>query len=179
VCFLPSSFLILNLKVPLPVISNPSLIPSTCPLSLLRRRSLNRWVFLGHASRCVAVDPDWIGVRVESDQWGRGLKHRLTLKGQMGVVPGGRTGETSEKDFDVTTNLVGGEERRKKVSLYGCSTGLVFGLIISHRNFVFLDSCAANGVRFPPETPRSQRDDHLRQGLGRVGKMEEYHDEGW
>ncbi len=103
----------------------------------------------------MAIDPDRIGVRVESDQWGRGLKHRLTLEGQMGVVSGGRTGEASKKDFDATTNLVGGEECRKKVSSYGCSTGLVFGLIISHRNFVSLDPCAANGVRFPPETPRS------------------------
>ncbi len=96
----------------------------------------------------------------------------------MGVVPGGWTGETSEKDFDATTNLVGGEERRKKVSSYGCSTGLVFGLIISHRNFVSLDSCAANGARFPRETPRSQLDDRIRQGLGRVGEMEEDHNEG-
>ncbi len=96
----------------------------------------------------------------------------------MEVVPGGRTGEASEKDFEVTTNLVGGEERRKKVSLYGCSTGLVFSLIISHRNFVSLDSCAANGARFPPEMPRSQFDDHRCQGLGRVGEREEYHDEG-
>jgi len=60
------------------------------------------------------------------------LKHRLTLEGQMGEVPGRWTGETSEKDFDATTNLVGGKERRKKVSSDGCSTGLVFGLIISH-----------------------------------------------
>ena len=132
---------------------------------------------VGHASRCVAIAPNRIGVRVESDRWGGGLNRRLTLEGQMGVVPGGRTGEASKKDFDATTNLVGGKERRKKVSLYAFgSTG--FGLIISHRNFVSLDSCAANGARFPPETPRSRLDDRLRQGLGRVGEMEEYHDEG-
>ena len=80
----------------------------------------------------MAINPDRIGVRVESDRWGRGLKRRLTLEGQMGGVPGRWTGETSEKDFDVATNLVGGEECRKKVSLDDCSTGLVFGLIISH-----------------------------------------------
>ncbi len=45
-CCLPPSSLILNLKVPLPTISNPSLIPSTCPLSLLIRRSSNRWALL-------------------------------------------------------------------------------------------------------------------------------------
>ena len=73
----------------------------------------------------------------------------------MGVVPGGQTREASEKDFDATTNLVGGKECRKTVSSYGCSTGLAFGLMISHRNFVSLDSCAADGARFPPETPRS------------------------
>ncbi len=94
------------------------------------------------------------------------------------MVPGGRTGEASEKDLNATTNLVGGEERQKKVSSYGCSTGLVFGLMIAHRNLVSLDSCAVNGARFPPETPRSRLDDRLRQGLGRVGEMEEDHDEG-
>ena len=92
--------------------------------------------------------------------------------------PGGRTGEASEKDFDATTNLVGSKERREKVSSYGCSTGLVFGLLISHGNFVSLDSCVASGVRFPPEMPRSRHDDRLRQCLGRVGEMEEDHDEG-
>ena len=97
------------------------------------------------------------------------MERRLTLKGQ---VPGGWTRKASEKAFDAT------EERRKKVSSYGCSTGLVSGLIISHRNFVSLDSCAVNGTRFPPETPRSQLDNRLCQGLGRVGEMEEYHDEG-
>jgi hypothetical protein len=95
----------------------------------------------------------------------------------MGVVPGGWTGKASEKHLNATTNLVGGEERQKKVSSYAFgSTG--YGLIISHRNFVSLDSCAANGPRYPPETPRSQLDDCLRQGLGRVGKMEEYRNEG-
>ena len=96
----------------------------------------------------------------------------------MRVGPGGWTGEVSEKNFDTTTNLIGGKARRKKVSLYGCSTCLVFGLMISHRNLVSLDSRAANGARFPPETPRSRFDDRLRQGLGRVGEMEEYRDEG-
>ncbi len=102
------------------------------------------------------------------------MERRLTLEGQ---VPGGRTGEASEKRFNATTNLVGGKERREKVSSYAfSSTG--FDLIISHRNFVSLDSCAANGLRFPLETPRSRLDDRLRQGLGRVGEMEEYRDEG-
>ena len=95
----------------------------------------------------------------------------------MGVVPDGWTVEMPEKDFDATTNLVGGEERRKKVSSDGCSTGLVFDLIISHRNFVSLDSCAANGARFPPETPRSRFGDRRCQGLGRVGEMEQDEDE--
>ena len=36
VCCLPSSSLMLNLKVPLPAISNPSLIPSTCPFLVAR-----------------------------------------------------------------------------------------------------------------------------------------------
>ena len=105
------------------------------------------------------------------------MERRLTLEGQMGVVSGGRTGEASEKHLNATTNLVGGKDRRKKVSLYAFgSTG--FGLIISHRNFVSLDSCAANGARFPPETPRSRLDDRPRQGLGRIGEVEEYRDEG-
>jgi len=82
-----------------------------------------------------------------------------------------------EKDFDATTNLVGGEERRKKVSSDGCATGLVFDLIISHRKFVSLDSRAANGARFPPETPRSRFGDRRCQGLGRVGEMEQGEDE--
>ncbi len=119
----------------------------------------------------MTIDPNRIGVRVESDRWGRGLKRPLTLEGQMGVVPGGQIGEASEKDFDATTNLVGGKEHQKKVSLYGCSTGFAFGLMISHRNFASLDSRAGNGARFPLETPRSRFDDCRCQGLGRVGKM--------
>ena len=78
----------------------------------------------------------------------------------MGVVPDGWTVETPEKNLDVTTNLVGGEERRKKVSSDGCSTGLIIDLIISHRNFISLDARAVNGARFPPETPRSRFSDH-------------------
>ncbi len=97
----------------------------------------------------------------------------------MGVGPGGQTGEASEKIFDTTTNLVGGKERRKKVSSYGCSTCLVFGLMISHRNLVSFDSCAVNGVRFPPETPMSRFDDCRCQGLGRVGKVKQDGDEDW
>jgi len=127
----------------------------------------------------VTIDPDRIGVRVESDRWGHGLEHHLTLEGQMGGVPGRWTGETPEKDFDATTNLVGGEERRKKVSSDGCSTGLVFGLIISHRNFVSLNPCAASGARSSPETPRSRFDDHRCQDLGRVGEMKQDEDEDW
>jgi hypothetical protein len=57
--------------------------------------------------------------------------------------------------------------------------GLVFGVIISHRNFVSLDSCAANGARFPLETPRSRFDDCRCQGLGRVGEMKQDEDEDW
>ncbi len=127
----------------------------------------------------MAIDPDRIRVRVESDRWGRGLKRHLTLEGHMGGVPGRWTGEMSEKDFYATTNLVGGEEHRKKVSSDGCSTGLVFGLIISHRNFASLDSCAAIGARFPPETPRSRFDDRRCQGLSRVGEMKQDEDEDW
>jgi hypothetical protein len=97
----------------------------------------------------------------------------------MGGVPGRWTGEMSEKDFDVTTNLVGGKECRKKVSSDGCSTGLVVGLIIFHRNFVSLDSCAANGARFPPETPRSRFDDCRCQGLGGVGEIKQDEGEDW
>jgi hypothetical protein len=105
------------------------------------------------------------------------LEHCLALEGHMRVGPGGWTGEVSEKNFDTTTNLIGGKERRKKVSLYGCSTCLVFGLMISHRNFVSFDSCAANGVRFPPETPRSQFGDHHCQSFGRVSKVTEDSDD--
>ena len=97
----------------------------------------------------------------------------------MEVGPGGRTGEVLEKNFDTTTNLVGGEERRKKVSLYGCSTCLVFGLMISHRNLVSFDSRAANGARFPLETPRSRFGDCCCQGLGRVGEVKQDGDEDW
>jgi hypothetical protein len=89
----------------------------------------------------------------------------------MGVGPGGRTGEALEKNVDATTNLVGGEERQKKVSLYGCSTCLVFGLVISHWNLVSFDSCALNGARFPPEMPRSRFGDRHCQGLGGIGKV--------
>ena len=96
------------------------------------------------------------------------MERRLTVEGQ---VPGGRTGKASEKRLDATTNLEGGEERRKQVSSYAFgSTGFV--LIISHRNFVSLDSCATNGARFPPEAPRSRLDDRPRQGLGRIGEVE-------
>ena len=91
--------------------------------------------------------------------------------------PGGRTGEASEKNFDMTTNLVGGKERQKKVSLHGCSTCLVFGLMISHRNLVFFDLRAANGARLPPETPRSQFGDRPCQGLVRVGEVKQDGDE--
>ncbi len=95
----------------------------------------------------------------------------------MGVVPDGWTVETPEKNFDATTNLVGGEKRRKKVSSDGCFTGFVIDLIISHRNVISLDSRAASGARFPPETPRSRFGDRHCQGLGRVGKMEQDEDE--
>mgnify|MGYP006207700429 CR=1 FL=1 len=105
------------------------------------------------------------------------MKRRLTLEGQMGVVPDGWTVETPEKNLDATTNLVGGEERREEVSSDGCSTGFVIDLIISHRNFISLDSRAANGARFPPETPRSRFGDRRCQGLGRVGEMEQGEDE--
>jgi len=60
-----------------------------------------------------------------------------------------------------------------------CSTRFVFGLIISHRNFVSLDSCLANGARFLPETPRSRFDDCRCQGLGRVGEMKQDEGEEW
>ncbi len=102
------------------------------------------------------------------------MERRLTVEGQ---VPGGRTGKASEKRLNATTNLEGGEECRKQVSSYAFgSTG--FDLIIPHRNFVSLDSRATNGARFPLETPWSCFDDCLRQGLGRIGEMEEYRDEG-
>jgi hypothetical protein len=71
----------------------------------------------------MAIDPNRVGVRIESDWWGRGLKRRLTLEGQMGGDPGGWTGEVSEKRLHSTTNPEGGEEHREQVSLHGCSTG--------------------------------------------------------
>ena len=95
----------------------------------------------------------------------------FALEGQMGVGLGGRTGEALEKNVDATTNLVGGKEHQKKVSLYGCSTCLVFGLEISHWNLVSFDSRVANGAGFPPETPRSRFGDCRCQGLGRVGEV--------
>jgi hypothetical protein len=102
------------------------------------------------------------------------LERCLTLEGQ---VPGGRTGKASEKCLNATTNLEGGEEHRKQVSLYAFgSTG--FDLIIPHRKFVSLDSCATNGARFPLEMLWSHFDDPLCQGLGRIGKMEEYRNDG-
>ena len=97
----------------------------------------------------------------------------------MGVVPDGWTVETPEKNLDATTNLVGGKERREEVSSDGCSTGFVIDLIISHRNFISLDSCAANGARFPPEMPRSRFGDRRCQGLGRVGQMKQDEGEDW
>ena len=103
----------------------------------------------------MAIDSNRIGVRIESDRGGRRLERCLALEGQVGVGPGGWTRDASEKDFDTTTNLVGGKERLKKVSSYGCSTCLVFGLMISYRNLVSFNFCAANGARFPLETSRS------------------------
>ena len=49
--------------------------------------------------------------------------------------------------------------------------------MLSHGNLVSLDSRAANGARFPPETPRSRFDNRRCQGLGRVGEMEQDEDE--
>jgi hypothetical protein len=127
----------------------------------------------------MAINSNRVGVRIESDRWGRRLERCLALEGQLGVGPGGRTKKASEKNFDTTTNLVGGKERQKKVISYGCSTCLVFGLMISHRNLVSFDSCVTNGARFPPETPRSQFGDRRCQGLGRVGKVKQDSDEYW
>ena len=110
--------------------------------------------FVGHASQCVAIDSNKIGVRIESDWRGCRLERRFALEGHVGVSPGGRTEEASEKSFDMTTNLVGSKEHQKKVSTHGCFTCLVFGLMISDRNFVSLDSRTTNGAGFPPETPR-------------------------
>jgi hypothetical protein len=98
------------------------------------------------------------------------LKRHLALEGQMGVDPGGWTKEALEKRLHLTTNLEGGEERQEEVSLHGCSTSW-FVLMLSHWNLVSFDSCAANGARFPPETPRSRLDDHRCQGLDGVGEM--------
>ena len=127
--------------------------------------------FVGHAFQCVAINPNRVGVRIESNRQGCRLEHCLALEGHMRVGPGGWTGEVLEKNFDTTTNLIGGKERRKKVSLYGCSTCLVFGLMISHRNLVSFDSRAANGAGLPPVISRSRFGDCRCQGLGRVGEV--------
>ncbi len=50
------------------------------------------------------------------------------------------------------------------------------GLQSASRSFT---SCAANGARFPPETPRSRFDDCRCQGLGRVGEMKQGEGEDW
>jgi hypothetical protein len=72
----------------------------------------------------------------------------------------------------------GDEERWEEVSLHGCSTGLFdFVLKFLLRNLVFLDSGAANGVRFPPETPRSRLGDHLCHNFGRVGEVDQVKDD--
>ncbi len=107
------------------------------------------------------------------------MERCLALEGQVGVSPGGRTGEASEKSFNMTTNLVGNKERQKKISLYGCSTCLIFGVMISHRNLLSFDFCAVNGARFSSETPRSQFGDCRCQGLSRVGEVRQDDDEDW
>ena len=99
----------------------------------------------------MAIDSNRIGVRIKFDRQGRRLERHLALEGQAGLSPGGRTKEVSEKSFDTTTNLVGGKEHQKTESLHGCSTCLVFGLMISHRNLASFDSCAANGEVSPGE----------------------------
>jgi hypothetical protein len=56
----------------------------------------------------MAINSNRVGVRIESDRQGHRLECCLALEGQMGVDPGGLTGEVSEKNFDTTNNLVGG-----------------------------------------------------------------------
>ena len=88
------------------------------------------------------------------------------------------TEELSEKRLHSTTNLEGGEERWEEVSLHGCSTG-VFAFVLKFllRNLVSLDSGTSNGVRSPPETPRSRLVDHLCHKFGRVGKADQVEDD--
>ncbi len=87
------------------------------------------------------------------------------------------TGVLSEICLHLTTNFEGGEERREEVSPHGCSTGLfAFGLKFLLKNLVSLDSGVANGVRSPPEMPRSQLGDHLHHNFSRVGKVDQVED---
>ena len=106
---------------------------------------------IDHASGCMAVDADEKGVGIKSDRqvcW-----CLLALEGQVGAK---WTRALSEKKLHSTTNLEGGEERWKEVTLHGCSTG-VFAFVLKFLlgNLVSLDSGTANGARSPPETPRS------------------------
>ena len=124
---------------------------------------------VGHAFQCVVIQPNRVGVRVKSDRrWSR-LKHRFTLKSQVGRVPDGGTQETLEKNLNTTTNLEGGKNSREQVS----SKRLAFGFVLqlSNRFLVFLDSFTSNNARFPLEAPRSCHVDCRCQALGRVGKV--------
>ena len=96
----------------------------------------------------MAIDPNRVGVRIKSDRWGRRLEHCLTLEGQMGVDPGGWTGEASEKRLHSKTNLEGGEERREEVSSHGCST-FWFALMFSHVNLYLLTLVQQMAQGFP------------------------------
>ena len=70
-----------------------------------------------HAPQCMAVDADKKGVGIESDC--QGCWCLLALEGWVGAK---WTGELSEKCLHTTTNIEGGEERRKEVSPHGFST---------------------------------------------------------
>jgi hypothetical protein len=67
---------------------------------------------VGHASRCMVVDPDGEGVRVESDRW---IAKKSTLVCQEPWSPLEGTKETAEFILYATTNLEGGEKCRHEV----------------------------------------------------------------
>jgi hypothetical protein len=157
--------------------SNPLVVPSAHPLFFVEMHVFKEMRDVGHAFRCVVIHPNRVGVRVKSDRrWSR-LKHRFTLKSQVGRVPDGGTRETSEKNLNVTTNLEGGKNSWEQVS----SKRLAFGFVLqlSNRFLVFLDSFTLNNARFPPEVPRSHLVDRHCQALGRVGKVAQYEDDYW
>ncbi len=99
------------------------------------------------------------------------------MKSQVGRVADRGTQETLEKNLNATTNLEGGKDSQKQVSLKRLAFGFV--LQLSNRFLVFLDSFTLNNARFPPEAPKTCLGDCRCQALGRVGEVAQYEDDYW